>query len=123
MKTYFRPLAAAAMLAALTTAPALAVAINHPIKVTSCDPRANGAGLPAYAPAYYPAAPFYWHDVYGYRYYQPVYAAAQPTLAIDYANVTDRTMKQVEFGLVARGTLIAEVRDVGTFSPNAEIKH
>ena len=29
----------------------------------------------------------------------------------------------IEFGLVARGTLIAEVRDVGKFSPNIEIKH
>ncbi len=32
-------------------------------------------------------------------------------------------MTEIEFGLVANGRLVAEVRDVGTFSPGAEIKH
>ena len=32
-------------------------------------------------------------------------------------------MKQIEFGLIVRGSLVAEVKDVGTFSPGAEIKH
>ena len=32
-------------------------------------------------------------------------------------------MTDIEFGLVANGRLVAEVRDVGTFSPGAEIKH
>jgi len=32
-------------------------------------------------------------------------------------------MHTIEFGLVANGVLRAEVRDVGTFSPGAEIKH
>jgi hypothetical protein len=32
-------------------------------------------------------------------------------------------MKQIEFGLIVRGSLVAEVKDIGTFSPGAEIKH
>ena len=32
-------------------------------------------------------------------------------------------MKEIEFGLIVRGSLVAEVKDVGTFSPGAEIKH
>ena len=32
-------------------------------------------------------------------------------------------MTEIEFGLVTSGTLRAEVKDVGTFSPGAEIKH
>jgi hypothetical protein len=32
-------------------------------------------------------------------------------------------MKQIEFGLIVSGSLVAEVKDVGTFSPGAEIKH
>jgi hypothetical protein len=37
--------------------------------------------------------------------------------------VTSEVMKDIEFGLVVHGNLVAEVRDVGTFSPGAEIKH
>ncbi len=32
-------------------------------------------------------------------------------------------MHEIQFGLIANGILRAEVRDVGTFSPGAEIKH
>jgi hypothetical protein len=46
-----------------------------------------------------------------------------PTLAIDYVNVTSEVMKEIEFGLVVHGNMVAEVKDVGTFSPGAEIKH
>lgn len=62
-------------------------------------------------------------SVYGYRYYQPRVARAHPTLGIAYSNATEKVMKQIEFGLVANGNLVAEVKDVGTFSPGAEIKH
>ena len=76
-----------------------------------------------WVPAYYPPAPYYWPSVYGYRYYQPPVRTQNPTLAIDYSNATDKVMKQIEFGLIAGGRLVAEVKDVGTFSPGAEIKH
>ena len=48
---------------------------------------------------------------------------ANPTMYIDFTNVTHKVMKDVVWGLVANGRLVAEARDVGTFSPGAEIKH
>jgi hypothetical protein len=110
------PLAATATMAHLGT--------NHPIKVTNCNPQRNHYMATGYAPAYYPGGPFWgWPAVYpGYTYYQyPVHG--QPTLSIDYSNATNVVMKDIEFGLIAHGNLVAEVRDVGTFSPGAEIKH
>ena len=38
-------------------------------------------------------------------------------------NISPKVMKEVQFGLIANGILKAEAKDVGTFSPNAEIKH
>jgi len=65
----------------------------------------------------------WWYDPYGARFYSPPVATANPQLGIDYVNVSHKTMHTIEFGLVAEGVLKAEVRDVGTFSPGAEIKH
>jgi len=93
-----------------------------PINVSRCDPE-SGAAPPGFVSAYYPPGPFYYRDVYGYRYYQRAVVAPNPTLSIDYTNVSSRSATSVEFGLVARGDLVAEVKDVGTFTPNAEIKH
>ena len=97
----------------------------HPVKVTTCNPQQNAQAFgPAYVPGYYPVGPYYgWYDVYGYRYYQPPVVTTNPTLAIDYSNQTNKVMKEVEFGLIANGHLVAEVKDVGTFSPGVEIKH
>jgi hypothetical protein len=95
------------------------------LKVTACDPQRSVA-VPAYAgfsPAYYPFAPYFWTDPYGVRYRQFPAAPTSATLSIDYMNVTAHVMTTIDFGLVARGRLVAEVRDVGKFSPNAEIKH
>jgi hypothetical protein len=79
-----------------------------------------------FTPAFYPTyagAYWGWPAVYGgYNYYQyPV--RGNPTLGIDYFNATGIVMKDIEFGLVSGGVMLAEVRDVGTFSPTAEIKH
>jgi hypothetical protein len=110
--------------------PLTAATHTSPVKVSTCDPLRNVvSSAPAYvryAPGYYPVGRYAWRDVYGRTYYQyPISttAAANPQLAIDYVNVEQKTMKSIEFGLVARGTLVAEVRDVGTFSPGVEIKH
>jgi hypothetical protein len=101
------------------------VAIAHPIKVNTCNPQRNVYMAPGFAPAYYPygGGPYWgWPSVYGPMYYQyPV--AGHPTLGIDYVNATDVVMKDIEFGLIVHGNLVAEVRDVGTFSPGVEIKH
>jgi hypothetical protein len=109
----------------IAPASALEAVPAHPVTVSTCDPRQNAQAFsPVYAPAYYPGGPYYgWYDVYGYRYYQPPVVQQNPTLAIDYRNVTQKTMSQVEFGLIANGHLVAEVKDVGKFSPGVEIKH
>ncbi len=107
-----------------TTGGAMAVSqSHHPVNVTSCRPSRNVMPAPGFVPAYYPPNLFYWNTVYGYRYYQPRMRTSNPMLAIDYTNETAKTMKEIEFGLVANGYLVAEVKDVGTFSPGAEIKH
>ena len=110
---------------ALAMTMAASVDTVHPVKVSTCHPNENIYNSTGFAPAYYPGGPYWgWPSVYGpaYNYYSyPV--QGEPTLSIDYTNVTGAVMKDIEFGLVVHGTLIAEVRDVGTFSPNAEIKH
>jgi hypothetical protein len=126
----------AALFAALgTVAPAQTVApmrlgstlpaASSLVKVSVCDPQKSVAA-PAYvgfSPAYYPFAPYFWTDPYGVRYRQFPPAPSSATLSIDYVNVSSQVMTTVDFGLVARGRLVAEVRDVGKFSPHAEIKH
>lgn len=118
-------LSLAALLCAGSFAPAAAAPHNHLVKVTTCNPERNAyAAGPSYVPGYYPVAtPYGWYDVYGYRYYQPPVVRNNPTLAIDYSNQTQKVMKEIEFGLIANGNLVAEVKDVGTFSPGVEIKH
>jgi len=96
---------------------------RHPVKVTTCKPSANVMVSGGWVPGYYPRNPYYFPTVYGYRYYQPPVRTANPTLAIDYSNTTSQAIKEIEFGLVANGYLVAEVRDAGTFSPGVEIKH
>jgi hypothetical protein len=114
---------ALALVIAVSTASAGAAVHNSPVHVATCQPSANVRVSGGWAPGYYPAGPYYWPTVYGYRYYQPPVRTANPTLAIGYTNNTPKVMKQVEFGLVANGNLVAEVKDVGTFSPGVEIKH
>ncbi|MGA9944020.1 MAG: hypothetical protein WBE79_06925 [Candidatus Cybelea sp.] len=101
---------------------------THPLQVNGCNPERNVSyNYSGYTPAFYPYGYGYgrywgWPSVYGANYYQaPV--EHDPTLGIDYVNVTQHVMKQIEFGLIVRGSLVAEVKDVGTFSPGAEIKH
>lgn len=95
------------------------------INVSDCNPKLNvsqSGGFVGYAPAgYYGRG--YWGDAYGARYYQPPVTTTNPQLAIHYKNISPKTMQSVEFGLIANGMLKAEVRDVGTFTTGAEIKH
>jgi len=98
------------------------------IAVNRCDPQRRLSTAPVYggfAPAFYPFGPaYYWRDPYGFNYYQPPVAVDQNgTLYLDYVNVTPHVMGTIDFGLIAHGRLVAEVRDVGTFSPHVEIKH
>lgn len=112
------------MLAALALSALVAVMMppQRPLHVTTCDPRPGYVSGGGFVPAYYPGSPYYWRDVYGYRYLQPP-VVNDPTLLIEYVNQTSVAATLVEFGLVAKGVLVAEVRDVGTFSPGVAIRH
>jgi hypothetical protein len=111
-------------IAAVAATPGMAVqTAPHPVNVTACRPSRNVMVSRGFVRAYYPPNPYYFPTVYGYRYYEPPVRTSNPTLAIDYSNATTKPMKEVEFGLVANGNLVAEVKDVGTFSPGVEIKH
>jgi len=101
---------------------------SPPIKIVRCDAQFNyqQMGAPAssyvgYSDGYYPGTPYYWDDPYGLAYYQTP-ASSPSRLFIDFINITPKTMKTAVFGLVVSDILISEVRDQGTFSPNAEIK-
>lgn len=114
-------LAASASLLAVT-----AQSSKAPVHVSSCQAHRNETTMygGGWGPAYYPAGGrYYWPSVYGYNYYQPPVTTSDPTLNIDYVNRGTQSMKEIEFGLVINGNLVAEVKDVGTFSPGAEIKH
>ena len=103
---------------------ALPVSAQHAgsfVHVNNCNPSMN-LHTTTYTPGYWGAARWWW-DPYGTRFYAPASTSANAWLGIDYVNVSSKTMHTIEFGLVANGVLKAEVRDVGTFSPNAEIKH
>jgi hypothetical protein len=101
-------------------------AYPHPVKVLRCDPQRTVSTSPTYvgfAPGYYGGP---WRDPWGYNYYQPAVpttVSETGTLYLDYRNATPKVMATIDFGLIANGRLVAEVRDVGTFSPNIEIKH
>jgi hypothetical protein len=95
--------------------------------ISRCDPQSGAAmAAPMYSgftPGFYPGGAYYWNDAYGVRYQQAALAGAKGALYLDYTNISPKVMKTIEFGLIANGRLVAEVRDVGTFSPHAEIKH
>ncbi|HTJ25385.1 MAG TPA: hypothetical protein VMA36_04385 [Candidatus Limnocylindria bacterium] len=103
------------------------VVTSAPVRVNRCEPQPGYTYVSGFSPGYYPARPYYWGDPYGHLYHQYPFSASvqttNPTLAIDYVNTTPKALREIEVGLVARGILVAEVRDVGTFSHGAEIKH
>lgn len=93
------------------------------IHVSACSAALNVSQTSAwagYSPGYYGGR---WADPWGGMYYQPTYTTTSPQLAIDYKNVSPKVMTEIQFGLIANGILKAEARDVGKFSPHAEIKH
>jgi hypothetical protein len=102
------------------------VTMTHPVKINTCNPQRGSVVMAGgFVPAYYPVAGPYWAwpSVYGRTYYQYPVGHSNPTLAIDYVNETKVVMERIEFGLVVGGELVAEAKDVGTFSPGVEIKH
>lgn len=114
--------------------PAAAVQMpaTAPVKITRCEPKQNQSSPPiyhGYTPAYYPSGriTYYWTDIYGRRVFEYPLPTAKtlraPELFVDFTNVGHLGIREIEFGLVAKGTVVSEVRDVGTFAPRAEIRH
>ncbi len=126
--------AAAASIFWLVTANGSAQPSMHPqvqpasslVKVSACSPQRHGdqgGRYFGYTPGTAGPGNLYWGDAYGYSYYQPPASPSNPHLNIAYMNVSHKKMTAVEFGLLANEILVGEVRDTGTFSPGAEIKH
>lgn len=62
-----------------------------------------------------------WIDVWGRWHPGPYFPYWDAFLGISYRNTASVAAKEVDFGLVARGYLVAVARDVGTFSPGVLI--
>lgn len=84
------------------------------ISVSQCNPHQHTAGT---------SHP--WIDPYGV--WHPATAGSFPYtegfLGITYVNNAPKAAKEVVFGLVSRGSLIAIANDIGTFSPGVTIDH
>lgn len=126
MKRLLLPLALLAALA-LSVSSAHALTYSQLVKVSTCKASLNVSTFygSSWGYGYYPrfGYPYYWPSVYGHMYYEPAITSTNPELGIDYTNISPKVMREIEFGLVAHGLLVAEVKDVGKFSPGAEIKH
>src|SRR5665213_4054586 len=64
-----------------------------------------------------------WIDPYGIWHSSNTFRLTDGFLAVDYTNEAAIAATEVDFGLVARGSLVAAARDVGTFSPGIAIRH
>ena len=110
---------AAALAFAALTLPNLASAQPHlrqtpgsQITVSQCRPHLHTAAQ---------AHP--WIDPYGYWHYHGFFPYEEGFLEITYVNNANVAATEIDFGLVARHSLIAVVTDKGTFSPGATVDH
>ncbi len=107
---------AALAIAVLVPVPAGAQIVQTPgskILVMECNPHRHAASQ---------SHP--WIDPYGYWHNNPAYFPSWDAfLAIVYKNQSSLVATEVDFGLVARGSLVAVTKDVGKFSPDVTIDH
>ena len=106
----------AAILAAACAAGSSAMTMQTPhsqILVSSCSAHRHYSATQAHP----------WIDPYGIWRSSSTFRIADGFLAIDYTNQAPVAAKEIDFGLVARGSLIAAAKDVGTFSPGVLIQH
>ena len=64
-----------------------------------------------------------WIDPYGIWQSSSTFRLTDGFLAVGYANQATIAATEVDFGLVARGSLAATAKDVGTFSTGVTIRH
>jgi hypothetical protein len=111
MRTLYLALAVA--LLAVSNAPYQRQTPGSQILVLGCAPHRHTAA------AYHP-----WIDPYGYWHYGAAYFPYWDAfLGVSYKNEAAAVATEVDFGLVARGSLIAVAKDVGKFSSGVTINH
>ena len=82
------------------------------ITILNCNPHLHG-----------PGEAHSWIDPYGVHRNPNAFPYADGFLAIDYKNIAKQAAIEVDFGLVARGSLVATAKDTGTFSDGVKIQH
>jgi hypothetical protein len=119
----------ASVLLSMGTAPAVAVLAGSPVTINHCEVVSGQTTISGgpFVPGFFPrTGPYRWRDPWGRMYRQwptPVRVnTTNPALNVEYVNTTPDPMEVVILGLVTNGNLIAEVRDVGTFSQGAGIR-
>ena len=111
MRSY---LAFAFALSIIAGAPAIAMVQHTPgahLNVLKCLPH---RGAYSHNETYF--------DQYG-NIFNRVAPGRPSTLEIHYVNINALTASEIDFGLVARNVLVAQVTDAGTFSPGILIDH
>lgn len=83
------------------------------ITVEQCNPHRHSAGSPGHT----------WIDPYGNLHGRGNFPYTVGFLAVEYTNDARKTAREIDFGLVSRGSLIALAKDVGTFSRGVRINH
>lgn len=83
------------------------------IAVEQCNAHRHSAGSPGHA----------WIDPYGRYHGLGNFPYSVGFLAIEYMNTAHKAAREIDFGLVSRGSLIALAKDVGTFSSGTRITH
>jgi hypothetical protein len=82
------------------------------ITILKCYPHQHG-----------PGASHPWIDPYGHQHSSGVFPSDEGFLGIDYQNGAKTPAAEIDFGLVARDSLVATAKDIGTFSPGIPIDH
>ncbi|HEV3153843.1 MAG TPA: hypothetical protein VGZ02_08580 [Candidatus Baltobacteraceae bacterium] len=116
----FKTLSCAAMFAFAASACAIPAAAQtltqtpgSKITVSQCNPHQHHVGMPGHP----------WIDPYGIYHGAEPFPYTEGFLEVGYTNNASKPAKEVDFGLVSRGSLIAYAKDVGTFSPGVAIDH
>ena len=82
------------------------------ILVSDCYPHGHAPGT---------AHP--WIDPYGVMHSAADFPYGQRFLAISFENTAQKVAKEIDFGLVAHGELVAVANDIGTFAPGKPVRN
>ena len=117
-------LSAALLTTVLVGAAVPAVAAGAPVSVSKCETAMHPFDVSnGYSEAHAPTGSAQnQSDAYGHPYHAPSQHSSR-LLGISFANATQKPITMVDFGFVAGGKLMTEVRDAGTFAPGVAIAH